>query len=292
MDYLLNNKEAGLAIQLHIMNCNMSCIQRLTTFAENNLGSLIVHQSASYAIQRLIQRNLNFRISIASYCKQFFRELAYNEYASRVMQCLVEFDSHFCSYILSIFKKDLSIYVRHFSSVFLIAVALKNAKTDSEKDIFTIKHPKYMEKMLAKKFFKRILISYIESCSSTSLVQMYNILKYIYRTPADYLRDRYSTLLLIAFLERGFKPLEYAFLDIFRADPISILEFDTFGYFVSQIGHKASMNGYRDMLGIILRSLSHSQMFSVCLSDGLYTAFSKAVELVSLHRNPESRNPL
>lgn len=271
------SKKDALSLQLHIESCSEDCINKLAIFCQSHLDQLLVHSVGNYTVQKLINRSPRLRRFVVQHCKPQFKLLSANEFSSRVMQRLIEKDQSFCSFALWSFRANLDSYIQGFSSVFLVSVALKSARSDEERNIFSPRLLKNVRKSMAKKYFKRVLVSYISSCDQDSLPWIFKIITRAFSQPSDFLKDRYSALMMLAFIERQFKSMEEMLIQSLRYQTPSILQSEMFGYFLSQLGSRDGVDRFRSNLNTTLRSLPHGIMQSITADIRLYTSFSKAI---------------
>lgn len=274
------NKEEAMILQNYIDTCSEKCTQSLSKFARENIGKLMTHSIGNYTLQKLIKRDINFRKFMTKYCKSRFQQLSANEYASRVMQCLIENDSIFCSFALFCFRKNLDIYTQGFSSVFLVSVALKCASSEAERDIFGPRLIKNFKKVMAKKYFKRVLVSYISSCDSSSLPWVFNFITRVLQTSIEFLKDRYSTLMMLAFVERHFKPMEEMIIHNLTFETAGILQSEMLGYFLAQLDSRDGVDRFRSLFSATLRGLPDQVMQRISAEICMYYTYSKAVRSV------------
>ena len=275
------SREGALSIQQHVLCCTFDCATRLARLAVPHLGRLIVHPTANYIVQRLIDQCSPFALIVASYCESFFKDLAGNQFASRVMQRLIECNEDFCSFALSIFRKDLSNYIHSFASVFLVSVAVKHARSEGERYIFRYKVIANMERYMGSKYFKRVVISFISACDQTIHGWVFDRIAALYPTSADFFKDRYSLLILVTFIEKEFLSIKSDLLLEIQSNPLCYLQEDLFLYFVQQISSKEKTIGFQRVLDRLLRSLPQFYMLEIQNKASLYSKFSQALILLS-----------
>jgi len=237
------DKTSALSLQEVIDSCAEICLERLSNFGEHNLSELIIHKFGSYTVQRLMARNPGFQEIVINYCQARIDFLASNDFASRVMQHLVQSSHSFRSFALGYAQKDIYSFVKDFSSVFFVSAAIIASDNEIEKDILTNKLAKQPKKWLANKYFKRLLVAYIQTCGQAGLDQVFDILRKQVQL-SDILKDKYLTLVLLAFLERSYRPVEQDILLQLRSDLLGTLEMKYFLYLLTQVVNRTPESSY------------------------------------------------
>ena len=276
----LQSREGAIALQQHIMSCHLDCIQRLASLAAPHIAGLIVHSIGNYILQRLISRRSSISQIVVPYCKSWFKDLAANEYASRVMQRLIETDPEICSFSLGKFRQDLPGYISSFSSVFLVSVAVRHACSEGERNIFRYKVLRNLGRYMANKYFKRVVISFISACDPSACDWLLAQLASIYPTSADFFKDKYSVLILVIIIEKPDSDIEKRIIRELSSDPSCLLREELFLYFVQQLAKKESTSAFQQVLSRSLRSTSQFNIIQVQSEAAMYSRFSQALILL------------
>ena len=273
------NLGTALQLQLHITSCDISCIRDIAANTIDSIGMLIRHPTGNYLVQKLMARCGSFASTVASYCKHSFRDLVSNEYSSRVMQCLIESHEDFRRHALAVFGSDLTFYLRSFSSVFLISLAIKQQKADDLRDVLRFRLFKPIKKLIYNRYYKRILVSYIAVCSLYRLGWLFKQIKRLYPKLSDLLKDRYSSLILMSFIERNVYDLKVEILQSIYENPLEFIKGELFDYFIQQVSIRQSASGFRREIENVFRNLSTINMSVIGKDPLLYIKWNKAVDL-------------
>lgn len=230
----MSEKDVSVSFQAYIETCSEEEIQQICEWVSLNLASIITHQFGNYIVQKLIKRSASCLKNVVDYCQDKFLDLASNEYSSRVMQTLVEINPEFRSFALKCFKADLTKYAQSISAVFLLSVAIRCSKKDSEFEFIRdalLRNPK---KWLVNKYFKRIIVSYLQNCSGKSLDLVFRGLQIESRL-FKYLDDKYSCYMLLMFIERHHELAKSMILKRIQSDLKGLLSTKFFRFFFSKI---------------------------------------------------------
>lgn len=258
----LESKESALALQLCIDDCSEEFLARLGKIATSNIEALIIHQTGNFVLQKIMKKNSQFSCFVSDYCFKLFKSLSENEYSSRVMQCLIESDPSFRKRVLTLFREDLNSYIQTFSSAFLVSVAVRMADTEYERDILKSSLKLHPKRWLAKKYFKRVLVAYIISCASEELDSLYDLLSGLFK-PYDFFRDRYSCLILLAFVERRHPASHNLVLGCIQDRPFDLFRWSVFIYFLEHLSHGSNSIELMESIHQTLINLSHIAIGSI-----------------------------
>ena len=170
------SKEVSLGFQEHITDCSPEELESIALKLIDQIPGLIIHQFGNYVIQRLAVRNQVFQKAVVNHCIANFKKLMLNEYASRVLQCLIETEPCFYCEALPYFTKNLEKVLDNQPATHLVISCIKNFKNKSDLRFVPesiLKNPK----IFWKKGFQRILATYVQICSSSELDEIFEISK-------------------------------------------------------------------------------------------------------------------
>ena len=114
---------------------------------------------------------------VIEYCKANFANLAVNEASTRILHALIETENDFRLFAFSFYQKNKSLYLQSFPAVFLLTVCIRHAKDESEFVFLTRNLKNELDLFLESKYFKRVLVSYIEFCSEAEMDRTADLLK-------------------------------------------------------------------------------------------------------------------
>ena len=200
LKFSTKGKEESLAIQDHLDSLAEHDLMIIGKLAEQKIWSLIVDRYANYAIQKIAFLNKEFQQILVHICTKHFIKLAESEFASRVMQSLAEHSDEFRHFCHDQFKNRPKCLQSHISAVFLAASAIRSSKNQAE-FIFYRQMLERKPRLLGCKYYKRIIVSYIEKCDNEELERMYRNLC-IRGQVTKLLEDKYYAYIILMLVER------------------------------------------------------------------------------------------
>lgn len=202
-------KLKSIEFQHHICECSDADLDNLHQLMVPIINSLLHHQYGSYAVQKLMTRNLRFREFVSNYCLANLSILARHEFPSRVMQGLVELSPQFCRNILIWLRNHPGELWSHISTAFLACTAIRFAESE-ELYSFVLDLIAKKEAIVIRRYFKRVLISLVENCQLETLKRLYRILSGCY----DFFHGGEDRFLLHIFKTFIFRGLEQPVKDL------------------------------------------------------------------------------
>ena len=97
-------------------------------------------------------------------------------------------------------------WLHNFSSVFLLTVCIKQAKDQSEYRFVAQMLADDKDNLLKSKYFKRVLVSYIEYCSQAQMHVIARTIQIVDYLP-EYLNDKFASFIILMFLKRSYDPV-------------------------------------------------------------------------------------
>ncbi len=156
-------------------------------------------------IRSLLAVHPQITTDITNMCVTNFCTLSTNEYASRVMQRLVEISTSFRTYALKRFYKNNSLWLRSVAGLFLLTACMQYSEPAEYKFVIDLLLND-QKKLIQSKIMKRALVSVIDTCSHHELVYIYQFL-HISSNFEKYLEDKFMTYIMIAFTRRVYIPI-------------------------------------------------------------------------------------
>lgn len=204
----VSQKPASKVLQAAIAEYSESEVEELLKLIKSNFVYMITEPSGNYVVQQAMRRSTSLADSVAAYCLEHMQELVKNEFASRVMQTLVEISAQFRVAVFSWYSQDANFLLDSLPSVFLLAAALNKSEGHSE---FKVLRDHILsgqnKRLIANKFFRRLLVIFVEKCDRADLEVIYRTYKMAHHLP-NLLNDKFGTLVLLAMLLREHRPLE------------------------------------------------------------------------------------
>lgn len=226
-------KLESIAAQEYLVSLPPSELAQYSQAMEVHLESLITDKYANYVLQKTALLDDSFRSNLENFCKHNFPWLLPNEYASRVMQVLAEHSDHFRHFCLTHFRSHSVILQSEISAAFLAATAIRFSKSQTEIGFFG-EMIELMPSLIKNKYFKRIIVSYIEKCDTVELCRTFARLKISGRVRHK-LDDKYFTYIILMFVQRGCPLMLAELKEAVQREPLRILRTKHFGFLVTKL---------------------------------------------------------
>lgn len=218
------DKYQSSSIQSAIKNCTQAEVGRTSALVSEFFEDLLVDKYGNYILQQALISFPNLRIPVEYYCCQHLDDLITNEYASRVMQCLNQVSPSFRNIVFSYFFENLQAFIVILPSVFLLTSAIYYSETSAElakaKGLIFCKSSR---KLLHYKYFKRVVMAFVEKAEPMELDLVWNIYKLSGKL-MTHLDDKFGALLVSALISRGHQQTILLFIKLLNENLISLYE--------------------------------------------------------------------
>ncbi len=244
-------KSQSIALQNYILKCSQEDTEILCkNLTKNSIAKMIIHQFGNYTVQELVKKSIPFRKRVEEYCQEDFYILADTEYSSRVMQILIEESDSFRFFAFSCCEANLGRMVERISSVFLITSCIRSAKSEKEYNFMVKELSNNVRPWVSKKYFKRIIVSILQSCNPPTLQLVYNLLE-LENNILKFFEDKYSSYVVLTFVERGHQPTIQLLAYIIQQDVISLLEAEYFRFFINRLCKFKGESIFRELFHVL-----------------------------------------
>ncbi len=194
----------SLAIQSYLDNCSKKEALVIGELILEDVEFLLTSKYGHCIIRSLIGVHIELTNRAANLCIIKFETMATNEFASRIMQKLVEHVNSFRLFSLKKFSIDNSLWLDSIPGLFVLAACMRHSHY-SEYRFVTDLLFKDKSKLLSSKVMKRVLVSVVEASGDEELQYIFGYLN-IQRKFKRYLEDKSMTYVLIAFMRSNFMP--------------------------------------------------------------------------------------
>jgi hypothetical protein len=126
LDLLTSNKTRSIVVQKYIYTVWKQGFANIRSVVLCNMEYLATHALGNYVLQVLLLRDVHLRIRIEEACCKNFSVWKDDEYASRMMQCLLEVSSSFQYFLSNAFSKNPKGCAKNISCVFLTLALIRN----------------------------------------------------------------------------------------------------------------------------------------------------------------------
>ena len=226
-------RQSSLEFQSVLDECSDELLEICKSNILAYLGEYLTHPYASYAVQKVIQRDLNFCQVVAGFCSENFEALVCDEFASRVMQRIVERLASFRSFVLEFFSIRLEEHLNTISAVFLLALALRSTD-DHQEGTFLVQYMVEQPELMSSKYFRRLVACYLERCPHEQLAVVDNILS-IRKKMLAYLNNKYSVIIVLVIMQRNYQPVVNAFIACLRSQLSLVFQTKYFKFLFSKL---------------------------------------------------------
>lgn len=181
------------------------------------INRIIVMKSSSTILNRLASKSNTFHENLSNYCIQNLSKLIVEHNPGKLIQSFLQSDQQFRKVCLNFFKSNLDLCMKNFTALFLLTVAIKHSHSDSEYAFIKDKLVADWKRYLQSKYFKRLIVSYVEYCGQAELVEMHRLLK-LSSQFLVYLNDKFRAFILLMFLKREFEDVTEYFCHQIRTN--------------------------------------------------------------------------
>ena len=216
------SKESSLAFQSYISDSSRPEAEWLASHLQGFLPLLISHEFGNFILQKLVSKSEGFQRMVENHCWKNFKELATNEFASRVMQLLIERSDVFCNFVLQFFSKQFSMATLHNAACHLLIAGIKAAKS-TDACSFVERNLMQKPRLLASKLFQRILIAFAQVGTPDQLERLASQLR-MSRELINLLNRKSGACLVLVLLQRVENQTLETLLWFLRADPATLLQ--------------------------------------------------------------------
>ena len=289
LNWAIGERQASIQMQKISLDCSSESLAKLSQFVAKTLSILIMHKFGNYLVQNCIKRDKTLRKNVRYYCEANFSRLIKDQYGSRVLQVLVQESNSYRKKIMEVFKTELGVYLRSISAVFFINSAICLCKEETERDIVTPYLASNRKRWLHVKYFKKILITYIENCSEEGLDYVFELTR-ITQNFGGYLLDKYMTIVIYKFIERNHLPTKQIVLEQLMYKPIWCISQKNFSYMVELIIRRESTGDFGTKIQKILTQMPRTDYQLLMKDLSLFQTYSGVLSSLSVKTTKMSLN--
>ena len=199
---LANNPAYVAKLQKFIETCQLKELSIVTTKLRQNLLNLSVIKSGSYIIQKAINRCPIFLKEVTTFSHQNFQFMASRDFSCRILRVLLRGSEDFRLIVTNYLRNQLDFCLDNFSSIFLLTESIRLSSNPSEFDFIVQALDSQPQQLLANRYFKRILVTFVEYCSikqAKMVIRNLNLKKNFRR----YLNDKFGCHILLILMQRN-----------------------------------------------------------------------------------------
>jgi hypothetical protein len=197
-----NNKYQSRAVQTLIEAGTPEQKRQLYLFCEQSVDQLLTNKYGNYILQQAVRSSGRIAEVLELKCLRALSALVKNEYASRVMQALSEVSDSFRLAVLNWFTVGLETSIETLSAVFLFTSSIQFSRSREELELIkSTLFSKSAKKISGCKYFKRIMMSFVEICDTADLDLVFDTFK-CDKKFLTLLDDKFGALLVFSMIGR------------------------------------------------------------------------------------------
>lgn len=233
VQFCCSSKEDSLCFQDFLQDADPKTVDRIGQIFSESLDILVTDKFGNYTVQKLCHRHGGFMDFVSAYLSNDFEALIDNEYASRVMQALVDLSPKFRLFCLRKFKSCLPGILTSISAVFLMSAVIKSTKEFGELA--------FLRNMLSKnpsllecRYLKRVMVSYVDNCPDLELAEIIKALNFR-KNLCTFLDDKYSAYIVLMLVQRGDQGTIEELIATISCDPVQLFDAKFTGFLLTKI---------------------------------------------------------
>lgn len=209
------SKESSLNAQQLLGRASSSQVLEAANRLDPYLNDLLLDKFGNYVLQKMLNTCEGVRNSISNICIQDFEKLCCNEYASRVMQVLIETHEPFRTASLKFFERNFKLAAEKLTACFLLIACMKTEKNTAFFAFVSENLIQLYSEMTTLKLYQRIAVVYSQYCSEEDLNNLAS--KVILKDRLiSFLNCKFMTSFLVTVIERQYHPLTEMISDMLR----------------------------------------------------------------------------
>ncbi len=191
-------------IQAYLDQCPKDEALAIGELFLNDYETLIRHQYMHSILRGVIGTHDELTHRVDKFCRRRFNSLATDEYASRILQRLVEHSPSFRKFSLKRLRNNSSLWLRSIAGMFVLSTCMKFSDPEEYSFVTNLLFSD-TNQLINSKMMKRAVVSLIEAAPPHHLDLIFDLLD-VRSNFFNYLSDKYMTYILIALLRRDYQP--------------------------------------------------------------------------------------
>lgn len=207
IDLILSSKKISMAFQQLVWTCWLGQFSELSHSIVKGIKRLIYDPLGNYVLQKIIEKDQKVREAAEDFCMEDFGSLCQDQYASRVIQCLIETSEYFRVFSTDFFREHVWSLIDSMPSIYLFVTIIKCSKDDQEIDFVRNMIAKDYKSVIESKYMKRIVVSYLIKVQEEKLAELFLLFKL--KRKLNFVKlfnDKFLPYVLLTFICRSFSP--------------------------------------------------------------------------------------
>jgi hypothetical protein len=170
------SREDSIRVQEYLKSLDPVNLDLVATFLSMHLEELITDKFGNYVVQLLVNIHPDSLRSVIDLGVAKFKDIAVNEYGSRLFQVVCALSSEFNTKALKLFEANFDDLITNIAGSILLSRLIATA--DSELNYrFAIRKLEKNKSYLQKGYYNRMLATLVGTCSDTMASEVVNLIK-------------------------------------------------------------------------------------------------------------------
>lgn len=223
-----SDQDISLAFQEFLERNGEYFLEEVSRQMSWQFNHFITHRFGSYVLLKLVNLTVSIRDPLTLFCKANFAELVEDQYASRIMDKLIEVSSDFRAFTTTYFRRNLLQYLENNRpALFLIKAVIR---CSAQEEINFIKDVLETDPgILNSKPFQKILVVYCQHCTFKNLQRIAEITE-IRQNLIKFLENRFSTQILISMVERNIEFVCNELVRLIKSNLLGLMTTNSFKF--------------------------------------------------------------
>lgn len=206
IDLITKNKKVSLAFQQFAWTCWLGQFPELSESIIKGIERLMLHPLGNYILQKILARDSKIRRAAEELCKDKFRWLCTDQYASRVIQKLIELSPQFRGFATDFFRQNAWQFIDSMPAVYLLVSVIKCSESDEEIGFIEDMIRHHLADVIASKYLKRIIVMYLSKVSKDKLPDLFALFKLRNKTNLfNLFNERFHSYVFLTFVCREYQ---------------------------------------------------------------------------------------
>lgn len=223
-----------LQVYAEIPSQDTNSLKNILAFAEANFSNLAFTKSGAHLIRTLMTRSQGFSNVVLRYSKHNIKLMVSNDFACRVLRSVMREFASFRRHAVQFIRHDLDFCLDNFPSIFIVTEAIRMSDSMNDFDFLAEALEINPNKVLASRYFKRILVTFSEYCNLSQFKRLENALN-LQDNFDRYLNDKFCTTVLTILMSRDSQKCFQALTYMAKSDPVKLLHSLKFDHFILRL---------------------------------------------------------
>lgn len=207
INIIVANKKISLAFQQLVWTCWLDRFPGLSKSILNGIRKLMSHPLGNYVLKKIIEKDIQARNATETICREDFEKLCTDQYASRVIQTLIESSASFRQFSTDYFRHNAWRYVDSMPAVYLLVAVIDCSEEDAEIDFVRQMIAEGRNRLAASKYAKRVVVAYLLKVADVRLQEVFKL--FDFNSKGSLLKlfnEKFASYILLTFVCREFEP--------------------------------------------------------------------------------------